>query len=176
LKKNKAYSLVVAADSNNCIGNENKLLCHLPADLQHFKAITWGHTIIMGRKTFESMNKKVLPGRETIVITRQSNYEAEGCLLANSIEQALTLTKKDLHIYIIGGADIYHQTIADAEKIYLTRIHNTFKGDSFFPTITNEDWQIEEKKDFIPNDKNKYAYSFITYSKRDKKNESSPFI
>ena len=126
----------------------------------------------MGRKTFESMNKKVLPGRETIVITRQSNYEAEGCLLANSIEQALTLAKKDLHIYIIGGADIYRQTIADAEKIYLTRIHHTFEGDSFFPTITIEDWQIEEKKDFIPNDKNKYAYSFITYSKRDKQTNS----
>jgi dihydrofolate reductase len=154
---------VVVADENNCIGKDNKLLCHLPADLKFFKTLTWGHTLIMGRKTFESINSKALPGRETIVISRNLNYKAEACFVASSIEQALELAKPDRKIFIVGGSEIFKLSISIADKIYLTRIHHKFECDSFFPEISPDEWMLESEENFLEDEKNPFPYSFLSF-------------
>lgn len=166
MSKEFPISFVVAADENNGIGKDNKLLCQLPADMKFFKTLTWGHTLIMGRKTFESMNNKALPGRESIVITRQKDFISDNCLIAYSIEHALELAKKDRKIFIIGGADIFSQTISLVDNIYLTRIHHQFECDSYFPEISVEEWELNEEKTFPQDEKNAYSYSFLLFKRR----------
>ena len=116
-------SLIVAVAKNNVIGGDNKLLWHLPADLKHFKNVTMDHSIIMGRKTFESMGKP-LPGRRNIIVTRQEDFEATGCTVVNNMQDAVDLCKKEEEVFIIGGADIFRQSMNAAEKIYITRINH----------------------------------------------------
>lgn len=154
-------SIIVAVSENNAIGKDNKLLWHLPADLRHFKAITTGHTIIMGRKTYESIGKP-LPNRRNVVITRQANYAAEGVEIVNSIADAIALTATDENVFIIGGDEIYKQTLASCNKIYLTRVHQYYDGDAFFPELSADDWQEIEKIDYLPDEKNTLPYSFAT--------------
>ena len=166
MNKNPSISFIVAADENNCIGKNNKLLCRLSSDLNHFKMLTMGHTLIMGRKTFESMNKRALPGRDSIVISRQPKYLAEACLLASSIDQAIELAKKNKQIFIIGGAEIFNQSISIVDNIYLTRIHHQFECDSFFPEISPEIWKLEDEKTFSQDEKNEFPYSFLFYRRR----------
>ena len=168
MSKEFSISFVVAADENNGIGKDNKLLCHLPADMKFFKALTWGHTLIMGRKTFESMSSKALPGRESIIITRQKDFTSDNCLIAHSVEQGLELAKKDQKIFIIGGADIFKQTISLADNIYLTRIHHQFECDSYFPEISLEEWQLKDEKKSPQDVKNAFSHSFLLYSRRKK--------
>ena len=155
-------ALVVAMAENRVIGKENKLIWHLPADLKFFKNITTGHPIIMGRKTFESIGKP-LPNRTNIIITRQPDFTAEGCLVAHSLTEALMLAQQlDSDIFVIGGAEIYKQAMFLADTIYLTEVHHTFEGDTFFPEIDSILWQETSREEHKADEKNPYDYAFVT--------------
>jgi dihydrofolate reductase len=158
-------SLVVAVSENNAIGKDNQLLWHLPADLKHFKNITTGHVIIMGRKTFDSIGKP-LPNRRNIVITRQQELQLEGAEVVNSLEDAIQLAENEKEIFVIGGAQIYEQAMAICHRIYLTRVHQYFDGDAFFPAIDEQIWKEVAKEDHLPDEKNKFAYTFATLERR----------
>ncbi|MDB5121721.1 MAG: dihydrofolate reductase [Sphingobacteriales bacterium] len=158
-------SIVVVADENNAIGKNNQLLCHLPADLKHFKSITTGNTVVMGRKTFDSIGKP-LPNRKNIVITRQPNLAIEGCEVVQSLQEAIQSSADNTDVCIIGGAEIYNQSLELTDVIYLTRIHHEFEADAFFPPIDSEIWEQTSIEPHQPDEKNKYSYSFITYNKR----------
>ena len=153
-------TIVVAISENHVIGKDNQLLWHIPADLKHFKDITTGHTVIMGRKTYESVGKP-LPRRRNIIITRQA-ITIEGCEVVNSIETALSLCKDEAEVFIVGGAEIYKQAISLTDRIYLTIIHKEFEGDSFFPEINASEWKEVFREDHQPDEKNPLPYSFIT--------------
>jgi len=156
-------SIVVAISENRAIGKDNKLLWYLPNDLKHFKAITSGHTVIMGRKTYESVGKP-LPNRRNIIITRQ-DIKIEGCEVVNSIKAALELCRTEREVFIVGGAEIYKQSLHLTDRIYLTVVHQQFEGDSFFPEIKKTDWLQVSREDHQPDEKNSLPYSFITYER-----------
>jgi dihydrofolate reductase len=158
-------SIIVAVAKNNIIGKDNKLIWHLPADLKHFKSITSGHYVIMGRKVYESIGKP-LPNRTNIVITRQKNYRAEGCIIVDSIDASLILITENSEAFIIGGGEIYQQTIDLVQKIYLTRIDEYFEGDTFFPEIDLAKWNIISEEKYLADEKNKYQYSFLIYERK----------
>jgi dihydrofolate reductase len=153
-------SIIVAIAKNNAIGKDNKLLWYLPNDLKHFKDVTTGHTVIMGRKTYDSVGKP-LPKRRNIIITRQA-INIEGCEVVNSLEAALALCKDEDEVFIVGGAEIYRQAIPLTDRIYLTVIDQEFDGDSFFPELDPTEWKEKERENFEPDEKNKLRYSFIT--------------
>lgn len=153
-------SIIVAIAKNNAIGKDNKLLWYLPNDLKHFKDVTTGHTVIMGRKTFDSVGKP-LPKRRNIVVTRQP-ITIEGCEVVSSIEAALALCAGEEEVFIVGGAEIYRQALHLTNRIYLTRVDQDFDGDTFFPQLNPNEWEEKEREDFEPDEKNKYRYSFIT--------------
>lgn len=158
-------SAVVVVDAQNGIGKNNQLLVHFPADLKRFKKITSGHTIIMGRKTFESMGK-ALPNRRNIVISRQADLSLEGAEITNSINSALQLCKTDEEVFIIGGAEIFKQSLPLIDRIYLTRIHKSFEADTFFPEIDkSNNWEVIENEDFPAEEKTPFTYSFLTYQR-----------
>jgi len=157
-----SLSLIAAMDDNRLIGNKNRLPWHLPADLAFFKRTTMGKPIVMGRKTYDSIGKP-LPGRRNIVITRDADFGAEGCEVANSIEAAMSLTRDDDEVMLIGGASLYQQTIGRARQLYITRIHHIFEGDTWFPEIDPGQWKEENREDFEADHNNHYAYSFIKY-------------
>ncbi|MFD0748556.1 dihydrofolate reductase [Mucilaginibacter calamicampi] len=157
-------SIVVAIAQNHAIGKDNQLLWYLPNDLKHFKTITSGHTIIMGRKTYDSVGKP-LPNRRNIVITRQQ-MDIAGCEVVNSLEDALALCKTEEEVFIVGGAEIYRQAMAVTNKIYLTIIHQNFDGDTYFPDIEENTWIEIEREDYQPDEKNKLPYSFVTMERR----------
>jgi len=154
-------NLIVATSKNGVIGNDNSLIWHLPADLKHFKNLTTGKTIVMGRKTYESIGR-ALPNRRNIVITRQDDYDPDGCEVVSSLEEALLLCGENC--FIIGGGEIYKQSIDIADKIYLTLIDEDFEGDTYFPKITSE-WHVVSRVDKKSDDENKYNYSFIEYER-----------
>lgn len=156
-------SLVVAVDEAQGIGKENTLLCHLPADLQHFKSVTMGKPIIMGRKTYESIGK-ALPGRLNIVVSKNP-IENEGIEWAHSIENALARASEYPEIMVIGGAQLYLQTINIASRIYMTRIHHIFSADTYFPEIDSTRWSCIEKVSRSRDDKNRYDLTFMIYEK-----------
>ncbi|MBB6612078.1 dihydrofolate reductase [Pontibacter sp. Tf4] len=159
-------AIVVAVAENNVIGKDNKLIWHLPADLRFFKNLTMGHPIVMGRKTYESIGKP-LPGRTTVIITRQHDFEAPGCIVVNSIDKAIVQAQTiDQDVYIIGGAEIYKQALSKADTIYLTRVHHTFEGDTFFPEIVENQWEAVSEEKHEPDEKNKYSYSFVTLKRK----------
>jgi len=153
-------SLVSAMDRNRLIGKANTLPWHLPADLAFFKRMTMGKPIIMGRKTYTSIGK-ALPGRQNIVITGNTSFNAPGCEIADSIEQAIALAASADEIMLIGGASLYEQTIDSADSIYLTLIHHKFSGDTWFPVIKPEDWVKISEENYEADEKNPYRYSFI---------------
>jgi dihydrofolate reductase len=157
-------TIVVAIAENNAIGKNNQLLWYLPADLKHFKNITTGHTIIMGRKTYDSVGKP-LPNRRNIIITRQ-DITIEGCEVVKSIEDALALCADEDEVFIVGGAEIYRQSMHLTDRIYLTIVHQKFDADSFFPEINYDEWRETEREDHQPDEKNKLPYSFITLERR----------
>ncbi|MGZ3810501.1 MAG: dihydrofolate reductase [Mucilaginibacter sp.] len=157
-------SIVVAISENNAIGKNNQLLWHLPADLKHFRLITTGHTVIMGRKTYESVGKP-LPHRRNIIITRQ-DITIEGCEVVKSIEDALALCADEQEVFIVGGAEIYRLSMNLTDCIYLTIVHQTFDADTFFPEIDYDVWVQTEREDHQPDEKNKLPYSFITLNRR----------
>jgi len=154
-------SLVVAMADNRVIGRDNTLPWHLPADLQHFKRITMGKPILMGRRTWESIGRP-LPGRTSIVITRDAAYAAPGCIVAHSVEAALQAAADCAdEAMVIGGAEFYGQLLPRADTLYLTRIQADFEGDTFFPELDESEWREVERSDCEPDDRNPYRYSFI---------------
>ena len=153
-------SIIVATSENRAIGKNNQLLWHLPGDLKHFKDITSGHSLIMGRKTFDSVGKP-LPNRRNIVVTRQA-ITISGCEVVNSIDKALELCKDEDEVFIGGGAEIYKQAMKLTDRIYLTIVHQDFEADTFFPEIDSSDWKEVSHEDHQPDHKNLIAYSFIT--------------
>ena len=159
-------SIIVAIANNRVIGKDNKLPWHLPADLKYFKSVTIGHPIIMGRKTFESIGGgKPLPGRTSIIITHQLGYKAEGCVVMHSLQEAINYSKKDDESFIIGGAEIFKQALEIADKLYLTKIHHEFDGDTFFPALNLMQWKMISCEEHEPDEKNKYPYSFLKYER-----------
>ncbi|WP_282134072.1 dihydrofolate reductase [Seonamhaeicola maritimus] len=164
--KTSQLTIIVAAAENNAIGKDNKLIWHLSDDLKRFKTLTNGHHIIMGRKTFESFPKP-LPNRTHVVITRQSDYNAPiGVIVVNSLEAAIEASKSDSQPFIIGGGEIYKQAMEIADKIELTRVHETFEADAFFPEIDTTIWK-ETSNTFHEKDKNhEHEFSFLTYSRK----------
>lgn len=161
----RGLGLVVAISENNAIGKDNELLWHLPADLKHFKNTTSGHTIIMGRKTYDSIGKP-LPNRRNIVITRQKDLQIEGIEVVNSLEEAISLCENEDKVFIIGGAEIYKQALPLVHKIELTRVHQEFEANAFFPELDGETWKETWKEDHLPDEKNKFAYTFSTLERR----------
>ena len=157
-------TIVVAISENNAIGKDNQLLWYLPADLKHFKNITTGHTVIMGRKTFDSVGKP-LPNRRNIIITRHVMH-IEGCEVVSSIDAALALCADEEEVFIVGGAEIYKQSIHLTDRIYLTIVHKKFEADSFFPEIDYAEWVEKAREDHQPDEKNNLPYSFITLERR----------
>jgi len=155
-------SLIVAMDENRLIGNDNQLPWRLPADLAFFKRTTMGKPIIMGRKTFESIGKP-LPGRRNIVITRDTEFSAEGCEVVHSIEAALATCSDHDELMLIGGATLYEQTLDQVSCMYVTQIHHSFSGDTWFPEFDATHWKISEQQDFSPDQSNSFAYSFVKY-------------
>jgi len=151
---------VVAISENHVIGKDNKLLWYLPNDLKHFKVITTDHTIIMGRKTYDSVGKP-LPKRRNIIVTRQ-DITIEGCEVVNSIEAALALCANEEEVFIVGGAEIYKLAMPLTNRIYLTIVHKQFDGDSFFPEINKQEWKEVSREDHQPDEKNSLPYSFVT--------------
>ncbi len=159
-------SLIVAAAENNAIGKNNQLLWHLPNDLKFFKNKTWGMVVVMGRKTFEAVNKP-LPGRINIVITKQENWNASDVWVASDLDDALkqAAATNCKEIFIIGGGEIYKQSILLADRIYMTRVHAALPGDTFFPVIEESKWKLVENLDFVSDEKHAYPYSFQTWGK-----------
>jgi dihydrofolate reductase len=161
-------SLIAAAANNHVIGNENSMIWHLPADMKHFRTLTMNHTLIMGRKTFESIGAP-LKGRTTIILSRHHAYPVpEGCKLANSLADAIRLVMKEKEVFVAGGEDIYRQAIDlhYTKKIYLTRIFANFDGDAFFPEIDPEKWELTDRQDHQPDEKNIFPYSFQLYKRK----------
>ena len=158
-------TIIVAVAENDAIGKDNQLIWHLSDDLKRFKALTNGHHIIMGRKTFESFPKP-LPNRTHVVITKQANYKVpKGVIVANTLEDAISISKQDSQPFIIGGGEIYKQALALADKLEITRVHENFEADTFFPKIDTATWK-ETANDFHKkDDKNEYDFTFLTYER-----------
>jgi dihydrofolate reductase len=164
-------SIVVAVAENDAIGNGGNLLWHLPKDMEYFKTITMGHHVVMGRKTYESIPEKFrpLPGRVNIVVTRQKNYAAPGCKVVSSVEEAIEFAEanEETELMIIGGGEIYREVFGMADKIYLTKVHHTFKNaDTFFPEITKFRWQPVFRERHFADEKHKYDFEFIILEKK----------
>ncbi|MBX9782938.1 MAG: dihydrofolate reductase [Chitinophagaceae bacterium] len=162
-------SLIVAASSNNAIGRNNQLLWHLPIDLKFFKNTTWAMPVIMGRKTFESVNNKPLLGRQNIIISRNAQPSTDGKVWwANSLEQAIeqSATLDCNEIFIVGGAQIYEQSMSIAHRIYMTRVHAHFEADTFFPEIKVGEWDMIKSNDFPVDEKHAYSFSIQVWEKK----------
>lgn len=154
-------NLIVAIDEQNAIGKGGDLLCHLSADLKHFKALTTGHTVVMGSRTYLSLPRRPLPDRRNIVLTRQDASLFDGAEVVRSVEEILAL--KD-EVFIIGGGQVYEQLLPYADRLYITRIRHTFPdADTFFPAIDYSRWQLVSREAFPADDKNPYEYSFEEY-------------
>ncbi len=154
-------SLIVAKTNNNVIGHNNKLLWHLPKDLQHFKKTTLGHSIIMGRKTFESIGRP-LPGRTNVVLTTNTEKKFIGCKVANSPQSALKFVEKDSEPFIIGGSEIYKLFLNDVNKMHITQLHTSMYGTAFFPEYNKNDWTVIEKIYHKKDDQNPFDFTIFT--------------
>lgn len=162
----KKISIIVAIAKNNAIGKNNELLWHLSEDLKRFKKLTTGHTIVMGKKTFESLPTRPLPNRRSIVISDISGEKIDGCEMAYSIEEAIEKCDPDNENFIIGGGSIYRQFLPFAQKLYITHVFKDFEADVFFPEINYNNWELLSREDFQPTDKIDFAYAFTIYSKK----------
>ena|SRR5690554_1682886 len=160
-------SIIVAAAQNNAIGKKNSLLWHMPEDLKFFKKTTSGHTVIMGRKTFESVGK-LLPNRRNIIISRQKDYKVEGAEVVHSLDEALSICNTDEENFIIGGAEIYSLAMDKVDRIYFTLIYNEFEADAFFPPILQDLWQLVSESYHSADNKNPHDYNFMIYERKNK--------
>ena len=160
-------NIICALAENNAIGFENRLLYRLSSDLRRFKELTSGHTVIMGRKTFDSLPKGALPNRRNIVLTRQQGLNIPGVEIFHSLPEALEACATDAEVFIMGGEAVYTEGLAHAERLYLTHVHNTpAQADAFFPEISAEVWTATETTRFEADEKNECPYSFTTYVRK----------
>ena len=163
-------NIIAAMANNRVIGKDNKIPWHLHADLKHFVKLTGGHPVIMGRITFESILEKLgypLPGRTNVILTGQSDYDAPGCLVVHSWEEAIEQAKKlDSTIFVAGGKQIYQLVLPHADKIFLTEVDVECEGDTFFPDFSESEWELMEKEQHEKDEKNPYDYAFLTYRRR----------
>ncbi|GAA3726521.1 dihydrofolate reductase [Flavobacterium ginsengisoli] len=157
--------MIAAAAENNALGKNNELVWHLPNDFKRFKSLTTGHHIIMGRKTFESFPKP-LPDRVHIVISRQENYNPEGCIVVDSIEKAIALCPENDDSYVIGGGEIYNLALPFTDIIELTKVHHSFDADAFFPKINKNEWILVESEENYKDEKHLYDYTYETYIRK----------
>lgn len=155
-------SAIAAAGENRVIGKDNKMPWHLPADLKHFKTLTSGHPVLMGRKTYESIGKP-LPNRTNIIMTRDMNYSAPDCIIVTSVETAVSMASElDMdEIFVIGGAEVYRQLLPQIQRVYLTEIHHQFEGDAYFPELNTQEWKEVSRERHAADEKNQYEYSFV---------------
>ena len=160
--------MIAAVAENNALGKNNDLVWHLPDDFKRFKALTTGHHIIMGRKTFESFPKP-LPNRTHIIITRQKDYSVpEGCIVVSSLEKAIAACPENATNFIIGGGEIYKQALPFADCIELTRVHAVVDADTFFPAIDENEWQLMHDEFHPADEKHEFAFTFLTYIRKRK--------
>ena len=158
-------TLIAAAAENNALGKNNDLLWHLPNDFKRFKQLTTNHYIIMGRKTFESFSKP-LPNRTHVIISRQNDYLVDNCMVVNSLNEAIKKSPKNEEVFIIGGGEIYKQSIELADKIELTRVHTSLDADTFFPEINLEIWKLINEEYHPKDEKHQYDFTFQTFIKK----------
>lgn len=160
-------SIICALTTNSAIGNKGGLLYYLPADLKHFKNLTTGHTIVMGRKTFESLPKGALPNRRNVVVTRQADYSAPGIEVFHSFDEALQACTLDDEVYVIGGESVYEAALPVADRLCLTHIDAVpDEADTFFPDYDQSQWEAEKTEHHEPDEKNKLAYTFTNYRRK----------
>jgi dihydrofolate reductase len=158
-------SIITAMAANRVIGVENRLPWHLPEDLQHFKALTMGHHIVMGRKTYDSIGKP-LPGRHTIIITRNVDYAVPGCIAVNSIDAALIVADGDSEVFFVGGAELYAQALPLVDRMYITEIKRDFPGDAKFPQFDPSRWNEVSREKHIANGSEPFEYHFVVYDRK----------
>ena len=156
-------SLIVAMAKNRVIGVNNTLPWHLPEDLKRFRALTTGHHIIMGRKTYESLGR-LLPNRTTVIVTKNNGYEVEGALIAHSLEEAIALCKNDDAPFIIGGAALYETALPYVSKLYITEIALEVAGDAYFPAIDADDWELTARESHVS--EKGLAFDYLTYVRK----------
>ncbi len=155
-------SIIVAIAENNAIGKDNDLIWYISKDLKRFKKLTTGHTILMGRKTYESLPNGALPNRENIVITHDESLHYPKCTMLNSVERAIEkYAKSKDEIFVIGGGSIYEKLLPYTHKIYLTKVHESFDADIFFPQLNEKEWKVLHKENHKKSENNEYDYSFI---------------
>lgn len=157
-------SLIVAVSSNHVIGKNNTLPWHLPEDLKRFRALTTGHCIIMGRKTYESLGR-LLPDRTTVIVTRNPNFQVEGAIVVHSLADAVEVCENDTEAFIIGGAELYQQGLQYAHKLYLTQVDATVEGDAFFPPIDAYIWQEIARESHVS--VKGLVFDYVTYIRKD---------
>lgn len=163
---NNGISIAVAVGENYAIGKNNQLLWHMPADLKFFKQTTSGHTVIMGRKTFDSVGRP-LPNRRNIVITRDATLKIDGVEVVNSLDEALSISKdEEKDVFIVGGAEIYRQALPKTNTLFLTTIHHNFEADTFFPEIDKSEWRLISSEPHKADEKNKYDYTFEVFERK----------
>ena len=163
---NKQIHAIVAVDENWAIGRQSDLLCHLPADMRHFKQVTTGYSIVMGRKTFESFPRRPLPGRQNIVITRNAGWQYPGVTVVHSVEEAIAAAETDT-VYIIGGAQVYELALPLVEVLHLTVIHARWaSADAFFPALDMSEWQQVSREHHQSDHRNAYEFDFVTLKRR----------
>lgn len=158
-------SIIVAIAHNNVIGASNSLIWHISEDLRRFKAITTGHPVIMGRKTYESIGRP-LPNRTNVVITRQADFAVEGCTVVHSLQEAIALFPENEELFIIGGGQIYAEALPLAKRIYLTEVDADYEGDTNFPQWDRSEWNLIEEETFLRGEKFDKPFAFLTYEKR----------
>lgn len=164
-------SLIAAVADNNALGKDGDLLWHLPNDLKHFKALTLGHSVVMGARTYFSLPRRPLPKRRNIVLTSRTLPEFDGAELARSVPDALRMTASEDEVFVIGGGTLYEQTLPFADKLYITHVHHSFdEADTFFPTIEPQDWILEQQEEHPADERHPYPHTFATYI-RNKKHE-----
>jgi dihydrofolate reductase len=156
-------SVIAAVADNNAIGLDNGLPWHLPEDLKHFRSLTMGHHIIMGRKTYESLGR-LLPGRTTVIVTRQTDYCIEGALVAGSLEEAVSLCGSDDEVFVIGGAELYKLALPAADRLYLTEVNGEFAADTFFPEYDKAAWREVARERLVS--ESGLAFSFVVYERQ----------
>jgi dihydrofolate reductase len=161
-------TLVVAASQNNAIGKDNQLLWHLPKDMRFFKNTTWGMPILMGRKTFESLGSKLLPGRLNIILTQQKNLVLEGAVVVNLIQEAIKVAAEQDYkeLMVIGGGQVYQEALPLAQKIWLTRVHTHIEGDVFFPELSLNTWSLLSSEKVSADEKHAFAFDFECWQRK----------
>lgn len=159
-------SLIAAMDRNRLIGKDNDLPWHLPQDLKYFKEVTKGHAVIMGRKTFESIGRP-LPHRENITVTSNKELDIPNCQVMHSAEEAVRFAKnRNEECFVIGGSTLYTEILPFADKLYVTKIDETFEGDRYFPEFSEAEWEIVSRRKGLKDDKNPYDYEFLVYQRK----------